>query len=341
MIEAVKTYAILVIEDNEVDYGKIRQLLKEANLVSDVRHAANFSEAATILSSSDKFFDVVLLSPTLPDIAMDQVVAEVVELVYLCPIIAVVPHKHIDFALDSIKSGISDYLVKEELEVSCLHKSIICAIERKKIFFSYELAKSRYSDLFHLSPLPMWVYDLGTFRFLDVNKAAIEKYGFSKEEFLEMTTKEIRPPEDYHLFDDEVNSFDQYKDNLKQRYVRHQSKEGDIIDVEIQSNLIFFDNQRAKLVMANDITKHIQHIATIEAQNKSLKDIAWTHSHVIRAPLAKMMSIVDFMIESKMVPLEYEHLLSHFFESGKELDTIIRAVVKKTETINKINSDEL
>jgi len=341
MIEAVKTYAILVIEDNEEDYEKIKRLLDESSFESEVRHAKNFSEALSILSSSEKFFDVVLLSPTLPDIAMDDVVAEVVEQVYLCPIIAVVSHKHIDFALSSIKSGISDYLVKEELEVSCLHKSIICAIERKKIFFSYELAKSRYSDLFHLSPLPMWVYDLGTFMFLDVNKAAIEKYGFSKEEFLKMTTKDIRPPEDYYLFDEEVNSFDQYKDNLKQHYLRHQSKDGLIIDVEIQSNLIFFDNQKAKLVMANDISKHIQHIATIEAQNKSLKDIAWTHSHVIRAPLAKMMSIVDFMLESKMIPLEYEHLLGHFFESGKELDTIIRAVVKKTETINKTNSNEL
>jgi hypothetical protein len=45
--------------------------------------------------------------------------------------------------------------------------------------------------------------------------------------------------------------------------------------------------------MANDITKQIQYIKT-ENQNKSLKDIAWTHSHIVRAPLAKMMSIIDF-----------------------------------------------
>jgi hypothetical protein len=62
--------------------------------------------------------------------------------------------------------------------------------------------------------------------------------------------------------------------------------------------------------MANDITKQIQYIKTIENQNKSLKDIAWTHSHIVRAPL-KMMSIIDFMKKEGKMPTEYEDL-GHF-----------------------------
>jgi light-regulated signal transduction histidine kinase (bacteriophytochrome) len=150
-----------------------------------------------------------------------------------------------------------------------------------------------------------------------------------------MTIKEIWPVEDYPIFDQGVYSFDQYKENFKKRYLRHQKKNGKIIDVEVQSNIIFFNDRKVKLVMANDITNHMQHIATIENQNKSLKEIAWTHSHVVRAPLAKMMSIVDFMKESDGIPAEYENLLGHFFDSGTELDGIIREIVKKTETINK------
>jgi len=88
--------------------------------------------------------------------------------------------------------------------------------------------------------------------------------------------------------------------------------------------------------MVNDITKQMQHITTIEDQNKSLKDIAWTHSHVVRAPLAKMMSIVEFIKESDNMPSDFEDLLNHFFDSGTELDSIIRDIVKKTETVNKI-----
>lgn len=341
MIAPEKIYSILLIEDNPKDYEKVMALLSEAHFKSDIKHAANFQEVSNILSSEDKFFDAILLDITLPDRSIDTVITDVLDLVYFCPIIVLANKEHAAIALNGIVKGVSDYLLKEDMASSCLLKSILCAIERKKVFFSYELAKTRYSDIFHLSPLPMWVYDIGTFKFIDVNEAAIKKYGFKKEEFLTMTIKDIRPVEDYPLFDEEVFSFEQYKDHLKKRYQRHLKKDGAIIDVEIQSNIIFFNNQKAKLVIANDVSKQMQHITTIEDQNKSLKHIAWTHSHVVRAPLAKMMSIIDFMMESNVMPSEYGYLLNHFFESGTELDTIIREIVKKTETINKINPNEL
>lgn len=336
MIKDDKTYSILIVEDNLTDLTRIEELLEELNLDADVKLAKDFAQATAFLSSDDKFFDVVLLDHTLPDICAEILISEMVDKVLFCPIIVLTSVEGVDFSINSISKGISDYLLKDGLTAAILYKSIVCSIERKKIFFSYDDAKTRYSDLFHLSPLAMWVYDLGSFYFLDVNEAAIKKFGYTKEEFLKMTVKDIWPVEDYPIFDAGVNSFSQYRDNFKKRYLRHRKKNGKIIDVEVQSNIIFFNNQKAKLVMTNDITKQMQHIKTIEDQNKSLKDIAWTHSHVVRAPLAKMMSIVDFMKESDCMPAEYEGLLNHFFASGTELDAIIRAIVKKTETINKI-----
>lgn len=335
MTESVKTYSILIVEDNLDDYQIINGLIATLDFKSEVKHAKNFKEASLILSSEDKFFDVVFLDITLADHSKEAVVTDMLALVVFCPIIVLTSISDVDVCLSSISQGISDYLVKEDLSSAALYKSMFCAIERKKIFFSYELAKSRYSDLFHLSPLPMWVYDLGTFDFLDVNDAAIKNYGYAKEEFLKMTVKEIWPVEDYPLFDEEVNSFSQYKDNFNKKYLRHQKKDGAIIDVEILTNIIFFNDHKAKLVMANDITSQMQRISTIENQNKSLKEIAWTHSHVVRSPLARMMSIIELMKESEGIPIEYQDLLSHFFESGTELDGIIRDIVKNTEIINK------
>lgn len=335
MTESVKTYSILIVEDNLDDYQTINGLIATLDFKSEVKHAKNFKEASLILSSEDKFFDVVFLDITLPDHSKEAVLTDMLALVVFCPIILLTSSSDVDVCLQSISQGISDYLVKKDLSSAALYKSMFCAIERKKIFFPYELAKSRYSDLFHLSPLSMWVYDLGTFDFLDVNDAAIKNYGYSKEEFLKMTVKEIWPVEDYPLFDEEVNSFSQYKDNFNKKYLRHQKKDGSIIDVEILTNIIFFSDHKAKLVMANDITSQMQRISTIENQNKSLKEIAWTHSHVVRAPLARMMSIIELMKESEGIPIEYQDLLSHFFESGTELDGIIRDIVKNTEIINK------
>jgi len=230
MTETPKIYSILVVEDDFSDYEKIERLISELDFKSEVKHAKNFEEASLILSSEDKFFDAVLLDLTLPDIGKEKVVTKMLDLVFFCPIIILTTNADVTISLKSISLGISDYLVKEDLTSSILYKSMVCAIERKKIFFAYEMAKTRYSDLFHLSPLPMWVYDLGTFDFLDVNDAAIKKYGYTKEEFLKMTIKEIWPVEDYPIFDQGVYSFDQYKENFKKRYLRHQKKNGKIID---------------------------------------------------------------------------------------------------------------
>ena len=54
-----------------------------------------------------------------------------------------------------------------------------------------------YQSLFDKYPSPMWIYDTNTLEFVAVNQAAVTKYGFSREEFLSMTIKEIRPQEDY------------------------------------------------------------------------------------------------------------------------------------------------
>jgi PAS domain S-box-containing protein len=78
----------------------------------------------------------------------------------------------------------------------------------------------------------------GTFQFLDVNEAVIKKYGYSKEEFLKMTIKEIWPEEDYPIFDEGVHSFS-HRDNFKKRYLRHKKKWRHN-NVEVQSNIIYF-----------------------------------------------------------------------------------------------------
>src|SRR5690606_11730458 len=76
-----------------------------------------------------------------------------------------------------------------ELKLKLLHAQL------EKHLKEVEQSEQKYSDLFHLSPQPMWVYDLETYRFLDVNAAAITHYGYTREEFLSMTLMDIPPPE--------------------------------------------------------------------------------------------------------------------------------------------------
>ncbi len=107
--------------------------------------------------------------------------------------------------------------------------------------------------LFESNPFPMWIYELNTLKFLEVNDAAVEKYGYTKEEFLSLTLKDIRPEEDV----------DRLMENVKRETTsyqwsagwRHKKKDGSIIDVEIISHEIVQNGIKARLVIANDVTE--------------------------------------------------------------------------------------
>lgn len=115
--------------------------------------------------------------------------------------------------------------------------------------------KNYFDPFFTNHPVPMWIYDLENLRFLDVNNAAIQKYGYSREEFLKMTIKDIRPEEDIPLLLENIKKpRNEYQESGPWR---HKLKNGEIIFVEITSHTINYNGRNAVLVHANDITKRL------------------------------------------------------------------------------------
>lgn len=125
--------------------------------------------------------------------------------------------------------------------------------ERKKAEETIAASEANYKYLFENNPHPMWVYELETLKFLAANDTAVNKYGYSREEFLTMTLKDIRPIYEIELLEKNITTFnnDKYQ---KSGPWRHQFKSGEIIFVEITSHSIEFDGKKARLVIANDIT---------------------------------------------------------------------------------------
>ena len=102
----------------------------------------------------------------------------------------------------------------------------------------------------------MWVYDLETLAFLNVNHTAIDKYGYSRDEFLRMTIKDIRPQEDIPKLLEKVNHIREGYDEAGTW--RHRKKDGTVIDVEIISHSMMYEGKRAEIVLAHDITERKQ-----------------------------------------------------------------------------------
>jgi len=114
-------------------------------------------------------------------------------------------------------------------------------------------SERKYKYLFENNPQPMWIYDLATLEFLEVNQAAIMQYGYSRNEFMSMTLQDIRYPEDIDaLMNDIKNTSSEFN---KAGNWRHKKKNGEVVIVEIISHLIDYDNKAARLVLANDVTE--------------------------------------------------------------------------------------
>src|SRR5947209_2300462 len=94
----------------------------------------------------------------------------------------------------------------------------------------------QYRELFELSPQVLWVYDPETLRFLAVNDAAVQGYGYTREEFHTMTIADIRPKEDVAAFMDHMDAA--HPSSETTGGWRHRRKDGSLIDVEVSSRVV-------------------------------------------------------------------------------------------------------
>ncbi|TAK56581.1 MAG: PAS domain S-box protein [Gammaproteobacteria bacterium] len=107
--------------------------------------------------------------------------------------------------------------------------------------------------LFRRHPQPMWIYDTGTLRFLDVNEAAVDRYGYARDEFLAMTIADIRPAEDVPDLQQAVAGA--REDGERGGVWRHRRRDGGVLMVEIASIALRYDGRDARLVLATDVTR--------------------------------------------------------------------------------------
>ena len=249
---------ILHLEDNPRDAELIQHRVERGRLDCEIVQVRNRDEFEAALESSS--FDLILTDYSLAGYDGLSALRAARERQPDAPVIIVSGTIGEDEAVKCLHAGAQDYLLKARLErlVPAIERALEEASEhrrRQRAEVVLRESEERHRLLFQANPMAMWVFDTETLRFLAVNQAAVRSYGYSHAEFLRMTIRDIRPPEDLNRLERRLA---EVRAGERSGVWRHCRKSGETIHVEVFSDEIVFNGRKARLVLANDITQRLK-----------------------------------------------------------------------------------
>jgi PAS domain S-box-containing protein len=248
---------ILIMEDDPGLINLVQKRLARHGYAVDC--AANGEEGLSMTKTGQ--YELVIVDYNMPFLGGLDVIRTLATEGNPVPVIMVTGEGNETVAVEAIKLGAADYVVKDvELRFLELLPSVIHQVlyrqqllkERKQMEDRVRESEERYRTLFESNPHPMWVFDIETLTFLAVNDAAVRHYGYSREEFLAMSLKDVLQPE--ARADMTRAEAGTAADVIHAGAGKHRRKDGTIIDVESVSQPIVFGNRRARFSLITDIT---------------------------------------------------------------------------------------
>jgi PAS domain S-box-containing protein len=243
---------ILHLEDNPADVVLVQDQLAHDGLAAKITVVVRREEFVRMLGVGT--WDLVLADYRLPDFSGLDALKQVREKFPLMPFILLSGVIGELAAIESLKAGATDYVLKQNRDrlPSAIRRAVAEAAERRlRATAEEELRRSekQYRVLFQGNPNPMWVFDLEKLTILEVNEAAVQQYGFTREEFLTKTIADLRNKER------DPQSKPPVTESASKGVVwQHRRKNGTVMDVEVNWSPLAFQGRLAALTMATDVT---------------------------------------------------------------------------------------
>lgn len=193
-----------------------------------------------------------------------------------------------DIALSPVRSEEGNYMMvavrditerkkaQEDLEALALQlQAVNNDLEEKVKRRTEEIKNSeiQYRNLFENNPLPMWIYDPQTLRFLAVNRQAVVKYGYSEREFAGMTLYDIRPEEEIDRLKNIEPVVESFEGTQSRGMWTHNTKKGKQILVEAWAQTILFNGKEARLALLEDVTDRVYAENEVKANERRFRSL--------------------------------------------------------------------
>lgn len=149
------------------------------------------------------------------------------------------------------------------------------AREKLRAVSGMRLRSERFQGLFDAHPVPMYVFDRETLRFLAVNTAAIQQYGYREEEFLAMSIRDIRAPHEVARLELHLSRSDTLTQHVRTMagIWHHRRRNGSTISADISHHSLTFMGRAAVFVLADDVTDQIKAEAEAQRSNQMLESV--------------------------------------------------------------------
>lgn len=326
----------LLLEDDPMDVEFIQMSLRRAGLRFDATVATDRSEFDEAIT--DTVFDIVLADNSLPQFNSVEALELLQQKQPDTPFILVTGTVSEEFAVHIIHLGADDYILKKNMQR--LPSAIATAIEKRKSKKEKEealrelaLSESKYKLLFENSPMPMMLFMKSSYAIIAVNKAAINHYGYPREEFLQMTALDIRPDDEKEAFIQRINV--DIEENYSQGVWRHKKKNGEIIHVEIHVHDHFHNEQPARLVLVNDITEKLQIEKKLQETLEETRRLASSLESIREEERARISRDIHDQLGQILTALRID--LSRAKNSLKPEDTLqMERITAAIETTNEV-----
>lgn len=243
----------------------LEDLTADAEIVDRVLRKAKFNFEKKVVIDKPDFVralhefgpDIILSDHSLPAFNSLEALRITRAEGIAAPLILVTATVSEEYAVNVIKEGASDYILKDRLER--LPNAIKNALDKRQMETARQVAdealrssEQKYKLLFEANPMPMWMFSLSTLHIIDVNEAAVAHYGYTREEFFSMQPGTL------------WNSWNPglYRSGIW----KHRKKDGKLIDVEVIAHDLMHENEKVILILAIDITEKLKAQASLAMQ---------------------------------------------------------------------------
>lgn len=250
---------ILLIEDNPGDIVLIEDYLAGISPDITITVSKTFAAAEEFLNNPSETFDLILLDLKLPDKEGEDLIRAILSLSGQSPVIVLTGHSDMEFSIRSLSLGVSDYLIKDDLNVSGLWKSISYSIERNEASRKLQESEQRYRYLFENNPVSILIWNLKTRTIIDSNQEAESKYGYTKDEFKRLKIDTIQKDGFGDYFPSETTNFREGMDlNMAGGISKHIKKNGEMFFAEMTGHFIKYHGEPSVLLLINDVTDKVE-----------------------------------------------------------------------------------